>query len=107
MKARLGGNCGPDAVVEPRRSLRAAIDAKCKECIYDPYGGAGTWRQQVAACTSPSCPLFALRPMPAIGKGADDPVKAPNSTPVARSPLPLYPRQGSTHRAANKGSFEA
>ena len=47
-----------------RKSLRAAIDAKCKECIYDPYGGAGTWRQQVAHCTSPRCPLFDVRPMP-------------------------------------------
>lgn len=45
-------------------SLRAAIDAKCKECIYDPYCGGGTWRQQVAACTSYSCPLYPHRPLP-------------------------------------------
>jgi hypothetical protein len=29
-------------------TLRQAINAKCKECIYDPYpGGCGTWREQV------------------------------------------------------------
>lgn len=43
-------------------SLRAAINAKCKECIYDPMGGGGNWRQQVEACTSRSCPLFPVRP---------------------------------------------
>lgn len=43
-------------------SLRAAVNAKCRECIYDPHGGNGTWRQQVTACTSPRCPLFAVRP---------------------------------------------
>jgi hypothetical protein len=45
------------------RSLRAAVNAKCKECIFDP-GVAGTWRQQVAGCTSPKCPLFLARPLP-------------------------------------------
>jgi len=43
-------------------SLRAAINAKCKECIYDPIAGRGTWRQQVEACTSRACPLFSVRP---------------------------------------------
>ncbi len=43
-------------------SLRAAINAKCKECIYDPIAGRGTWRQQVEACTSPRCPLYPVRP---------------------------------------------
>lgn len=45
-----------------RMSLRAAINAKCKECIYDPIGGRGNWRQQVEACTAPACPLFPVRP---------------------------------------------
>ena len=44
-------------------SLRAAINAKCRECIYDPYPGSGNWRQQVEACTSPDCPLFSVRPI--------------------------------------------
>jgi hypothetical protein len=43
-------------------SLRKAINAKCKECIYDPAPGNGTWRQQVEACTSPKCPLYPIRP---------------------------------------------
>lgn len=46
------------------RSLRAAIDAKCRDCIYDP-GGGGTWREQVQACSSGNCPLHPLRPISA------------------------------------------
>jgi len=44
-------------------SLRKAINDKCIECIYDPDGGPGTWRQQVEACTSKKCPLFPVRPL--------------------------------------------
>jgi hypothetical protein len=44
-------------------SLRRAVNAKCKDCIYDPLAG-GTWRAQVAACTCVRCPLFAFRPRP-------------------------------------------
>ena len=44
-------------------SLRKAIKAKCHECIYDPIGGNGKWRQQVEACTSWDCPLFPVRPI--------------------------------------------
>ena len=51
-----------------RHSMRAAINRKCKECIYDPIGGNGTWRQQVADCTATNCPLFELRPMPESSK---------------------------------------
>ena len=43
-------------------SYKSAVVAKCKECIYDPVAGAGTWRQQVEACTSYACPLFDYRP---------------------------------------------
>jgi hypothetical protein len=32
-------------------SLRKAIDAKCKDGIYDA-NTCGTWRQQAATCTS-------------------------------------------------------
>lgn len=49
-------------------SLRGAINAKCRECIYDPHGGGGTWRQQVTACTSYKCPLYPVRPR---AEGAD------------------------------------
>ena len=43
--------------------LRGKIDAKCVECIYDPLD-TGTWREQVARCTSKCCPLLPVRPMP-------------------------------------------
>ena len=45
-----------------RRSLRLAINAKCKECIYDPIAGGGKWRKQVSECASLACPLFDVRP---------------------------------------------
>ena len=45
-------------------SLRRAINSMCKNCIYDPIGGPGTWRQQVKACTSKTCPLYPCRPHP-------------------------------------------
>ena len=44
-------------------SLRRAINAKCRECIHDP-ASPGRWRQQVAACTSYSYPLYEVRPVP-------------------------------------------
>lgn len=44
------------------RSLRGAINAYCKWCIFDPKSGGGTWRQQVSACTSRDCPLWPVRP---------------------------------------------
>ena len=43
-------------------SLRKAVNAKCRECLYDPLSGLGNWRQQVSACTSSECPLFPVRP---------------------------------------------
>lgn len=47
-----------------RPSLRAAIDAMCKHCIYDPGSGNGGWREQVANCSSSNCPLHLVRPLP-------------------------------------------
>lgn len=49
--------------INPRRSLRNAVDAKCKDCVYDK-AERGTWREQVAGCGVPSCPLHAVRPVP-------------------------------------------
>ena len=43
-------------------SLRKAIDAMCKDCIYDPYE-KGTWRKQVEECELTHCPLHRVRPM--------------------------------------------
>jgi hypothetical protein len=44
-------------------SLRKAINAKCRDCIYDP-AARGTWLAQVAACSASSCPLWPVRPAP-------------------------------------------
>ena len=57
-----------------RTSRVEAIAAKCRDCIHDP-DTAGTWREQVAACGSGNCPLFAVRPVPrnCIKAGAIDP----------------------------------
>ena len=45
-------------------SLRKAINEKCKDCIYDPIGGNGTWLKQVADCTAVTCPIHTVRPTP-------------------------------------------
>lgn len=55
----------------PRPSMRQAINAKCRECIYDPIGGRGTWREQVGDCVSANCALHPLRPMPSKRKEDD------------------------------------
>lgn len=39
------------------------IAAKCRECTYDPRA-SGTWREQVAICSCPDCPLWRYRPLP-------------------------------------------
>lgn len=38
-----------------------AINAKCRDCIYDA-GAPGNWRQQVTACTILTCSLWEYRP---------------------------------------------
>ena len=44
-------------------SLKDAIRAKCKDCIYDPQV-PGTYLQQIEDCTSEhTCPLWPVRPM--------------------------------------------
>lgn len=43
-------------------SRKTAIDAFCKQCIYDP-SARGNWRQQVEACEATNCPLYAYRPL--------------------------------------------
>ena len=52
--------------------LRAAIDAMCRQCLYDPKAaGLGHWRQQIEACTDTGCPLFPVRPRTRARKGSD------------------------------------
>ena len=41
--------------------MRAAIDAKCRDCICDP-AQPGNWRQQVTWCGIKTCPLWPYRP---------------------------------------------
>ena len=45
------------------RGRKAAIDAMCRACLYDPHQN-GTWRQQIEGCSSPTCPLYPYRPRP-------------------------------------------
>ena len=51
-----------DREVIDMASYKQAIQKKCKECIFDPDGGNGKWREQVEACTSSKCSLFQVRP---------------------------------------------
>lgn len=45
-------------------SLRGAVNAACKDCIYDECAkGEGSWRQQVEACTVTKCALYPVRPI--------------------------------------------
>jgi hypothetical protein len=45
-----------------KKSLRAAINAFCKQCIYDPLCGVGTAGEQIEACRAEGCPLYLVRP---------------------------------------------
>ena len=44
-------------------SLRKCINDNCKDCIYDPTE-KGSWRKQVEECTTYSCKLYPVRPVP-------------------------------------------
>ena len=61
-----------------RPSLRDAIDAKCKSCIYDPKA-RGNWREQVQECSSANCSLRPVRPISGGSKRAElvEPVLGP------------------------------
>ena len=39
-----------------------AINAKCKDCIYDSFS-TGTWREQTSNCLDTLCPLYNYRPL--------------------------------------------
>lgn len=62
-------------------SLRGAINAKCKGCIFDPKSGGGTWREQVAQCSCVRCPLWPVRPLPGSGPHAGAPTDPATVTP--------------------------
>jgi len=42
-------------------SLRKAINAYCKSCIYYPKSSLGGWRQQVEGCVCTECALYEVR----------------------------------------------
>lgn len=67
-----------------RVGLRAAINAHCRDCIYDPKSGGGTWREQVAQCSVISCALWPIRPAPASGPYANPPRNPATVTPEWR-----------------------
>ncbi len=49
-----------EKAAENPTSMRAAINAKCEDCIYDPCD-AGTWQEQVRNCTDTTCALHGHR----------------------------------------------
>ena len=75
-------------------SLRKAINAMCRSCIYDPSNG-GTCAQQIRDCTVRACPLWPVRP------GA---VKAaPTPAQVLRGQKLALARQNGQMTAKNDG----
>ena len=74
-----------------RQSLRAAINAMCKSCLYDPGNGNGAWREQVQGCSSSNCSLHPVRPLPVkarkSGKDAHGGELAPAAANDASNPL--------------------
>ena len=53
---------GGDAFPAGSTSRKKAVEAFCKECLYDPLS-AGTWRMQIELCSAYACPLWRVRPV--------------------------------------------
>jgi hypothetical protein len=87
--------------LQKKPGMRAAINGKCKDCIFDPLAG-GTWRQQVAQCSCPDCALWPLRPMPHSGPFSDAPTD-PNTVTRVWLGLPT----GNAELAAKTGKSGA
>jgi len=65
---------GETVTSKTKLSLRGAINAACKDCIYDEGAkGEGSWRQQVEACTVTKCALYPVRPISKPRKAAELP----------------------------------
>ena len=77
-----------ESITQGRRSLRFAIDAKCRDCCFDALCGGGTWREQVAQCSSLNCPLWPVRPAPASGPFSN-PYRDPKAVPREWVKLPV------------------
>lgn len=78
-----------------RRSLRAAVNANCKSCIYDE-SAAGNWRQQVTLCTCTDCFLWDYRPVSSrpLPKSVLESFCVPDDDPIG-----LRHREGFAKRA--------
>ncbi len=78
-----------------RRSLRAAVNANCKSCIYDE-SAAGNWRQQVTLCTCTDCFLWDYRPVSSrpLPKSVLESFCVPDDDPIV-----LRHREGFVKRA--------
>jgi len=71
-------------------SLRQAINAKCRECIFDRHG-EGNWKQQVTACSSTRCPLYTVRPTSlSVEKTANLPPESMLESTISGDPIPAY-----------------
>lgn len=66
-----------------RQSLRAAINAMCKSCLYDPGNGNGAWREQVRGCSSSACALHHVRPLPVKARKSSKDASRGSLAPVA------------------------
>ena len=60
------------AKLKAKPGRKAAIEAMCCTCIYDPDAlGSGSWRKQVQDCTTHDCPLYNYRPLSKGGTEED------------------------------------
>ncbi len=60
-----------------------AINAKCKDCIYDDMAD-GTWRMQVEQCELTACALYPYRPKSRsnVASRADSAALQPHYGPI-------------------------
>ena len=81
-----------------RLSLRSAIDAHCRNCIYDPGRGNGAWREQVDRCSSTNCALWPVRP-----RSSSERLKKADSVHEERESDPAAPDDTDTDVSALLG----
>ena len=85
-------------------SLRAAIDAHCRECGACDAGA--NWREHVSCCVALSCPIWPVRPLsrsaPAWIARRD-----PDSLPDGWCALPIEDALTTMRNALNIGSRDA
>ena len=79
-------------------SLRAAINAHCRACLYDPGRGNGHWREQIDACSSTNCALWPVRPR--ASKTREKAVSSPENA----SEPPTLPAEPQTEAPALLGA---